>query len=112
MTRYYSILRPVGIGTFPKTQRVERIRNFVRRTYVPEIGREAWGYIEYENPITDEDARNYDLIREEKEMEYSYKEYKGYYIEQQDGMYLVSYDGDEVYFSTEKEAKHFIDLMA
>lgn len=63
MKRYYSILRPVGIGTFPKPQgnKVITIENFDKREYVPEIGREAWGYIEYEHPLANKDLYDYDL---------------------------------------------------
>lgn len=66
MVRYYSILRPVGIGTFPKfaDNKVIEIVNFDYRKYVPEIGREAWGYIMYESEIAETDARSYDLVKE------------------------------------------------
>lgn len=64
-TRYYSTQRPVGIGTFPKSQTVERIENFERRTYCPEIGREAWGFIEYAEPLTEKEAADYELTRME-----------------------------------------------
>lgn len=65
MVRYYSILRPVGIGTFPKyPYKVLEIVNFDYRKYVPEIGREAWGYIVYESEIAETDARSYDLVKE------------------------------------------------
>lgn len=60
--RYYSILRPIGPGTFPKTQEVLGFHNYDRRTYVPEIEREAWGYIDYKAPLTAQEASAYDLI--------------------------------------------------
>lgn len=49
--RYYSPLRPLSLGTFPKPQGNEilHIENFEERQNVPEIARQAWGYIEY-NP--------------------------------------------------------------
>ena len=67
--KYYSILRPVGIGTFPKPAGtfVVTINNFDKRIFVPEINREAWGYIEYEKPLSNEDADNYDLIKSEED---------------------------------------------
>ena len=49
--KYYSIMRPVSIGTYPKSG-AEEIVNYDRRQYVPEIGREAWGYIEYSRTLT------------------------------------------------------------
>ena len=47
--RYYSPLRPLSLGTFPKPQgnEVLHIEHFADRQYVPEIARQAWGYIEY-----------------------------------------------------------------
>lgn len=75
MNRYYSILRPVGIGTFPKPagNEVKTIRNFDRREFRPEISREAWGYIEYEQELSERDAADYDLVKENtsiKELKY------------------------------------------
>lgn len=62
--RYYSIHRPVGPGTFPRTAPVKEIHNFDRRTYCPEINRHAWGWIEYEGTISLSAATNYDLVPE------------------------------------------------
>ena len=51
--RYYSTQRPIGPGTFPKPQgnAVKEVFNFDSKTYCEEVGREAWGYIENEQPI-------------------------------------------------------------
>jgi len=59
--RYFSVLRPVGIGTFPKDGMC-RFQNFDHRTTVIEIGREAWGYLDYDRKLTDKEADNYDLV--------------------------------------------------
>lgn len=59
--RYYSILRPVSIGTYPRSGVME-IKNFNRREYVPEIGREAWGYIDYSRKLTEKEAASYELV--------------------------------------------------
>ena len=47
--RYYSTQRPVAPGTFPKPEgnKILDIHNYDRKTYCPEIGGEAWGYIDY-----------------------------------------------------------------
>lgn len=55
--RYYSTQRPIAPGSFPKPpfNKVQEIHNFDSKTFCKEIGREAWGYIEYErllNPMT------------------------------------------------------------
>ena len=61
--RYYSVLRPVSIGTYPPGHVVEGFCNFEVRTHVPEIGRDAWGYIDFAEPIPDAEAIQYDLVR-------------------------------------------------
>lgn len=62
--RYFSTQRPVMPGSYPKPNgnSVKELRNFDERTYCDEIGREAWGYIEYEKPLAEAEANNYDLI--------------------------------------------------
>ena len=47
--RYYSTQRPVSAGTYPKPKDnpAMLIHNYNERQYVTEIGRLAWGYIEY-----------------------------------------------------------------
>lgn len=61
--RYYSTQRPLWPGTFPRPtgNRAEAIENYDSRTYVPEIGREAWGHIDYEHPLTAQEAADYEL---------------------------------------------------
>lgn len=62
--RYYSTQRPIGPGTFPKPQgnAVKEVFNFDSKTYCEEVGREAWGYIEYEQPIDPQAAADYFLV--------------------------------------------------
>lgn len=59
--RYYSLLRPVSPGTYPKPSEVKNIVNFDERTFIDDINRYAWGYIEYENELSWDEARAYDL---------------------------------------------------
>lgn len=60
--RYYSTQRPVGPGTFPQKDGREWIVNFFGgKIQCEEIDREAWGYIEYPSPLTDEEIRDYEL---------------------------------------------------
>lgn len=61
--RYYSIHRPVAPGTFPRTARVIEIRNFDYKTYCKEIGREAWGWIDYVGELAEKDAAAYELVK-------------------------------------------------
>lgn len=63
--RYYSSTqRPVGPGTFPKPlgNKILEVHNFDSRTFCAEISREAWGYIDYESPLPQEQADNYELV--------------------------------------------------
>ena len=61
--RYYSIFRPVSIGTAPKEGQIS-FHNFDQREYVESIGREAWGYVEYDAPLTKKQPFQYDLVLE------------------------------------------------
>lgn len=62
MFRYYSIMRPVLPGSFPRKDLAEKIENFDTRTFCEEIGREAWGYIEYREALAKEEAASYELV--------------------------------------------------
>lgn len=59
--RYYSTQRPFGPGTFPQRDGTETITNFDGKIYCEEIGREVWGFIEYREPLTKEEADAYEL---------------------------------------------------
>ena len=62
--KYYSILRPVAPGTYPKypANKPTEIVNFPDRTYVEEIDRNAWGFLEYPELLPAHDLDEYDLI--------------------------------------------------
>lgn len=61
--RYYSTQRPVGPGTFPKPEgnKVERVVNFPAKTYINEIWKQAYGYIDYKKPLSEQDISKYEL---------------------------------------------------
>ena len=61
MVKYYSTQRPVMPGGYPKKGAVERIQNFDTKTFCEEVGREAWGFIEYREPLTKEEADAYEM---------------------------------------------------
>jgi hypothetical protein len=67
--RYYSTQRPVMPGSYPKNGVVE-IHNFDDKTYCDEIGREAWGYIDYEGKLPETDAKAYELVEAGKKTWY------------------------------------------
>ena len=62
MYRYYSIMRPCGPWTFPQKDGRETVVNFDGKIYCEEIGRVAWGYIEYPEPLTEQEVKNYELV--------------------------------------------------
>ena len=61
--RYYSTQRPISPGSFPQRawNKVLEIHNFDQKIYCEEIGREAWGYIDYEKPLDRFDCNSYEL---------------------------------------------------
>ena len=73
MKRYYSLFRPITPGAYPNPigNPVLQIVNFDDRLYIPEIKREAWGYLDYENSLTVEQMEAFELVaasdREDKE---------------------------------------------
>ena len=68
MNMYFSTLRPVSIGTYPKDGMVD-FENYSRRLYIPAINREAWGVLYYNRELTQEEMENYDLVPFPKESE-------------------------------------------
>lgn len=66
-TRYYSTQRPLMPGCFPRKREVTTLQNFDARTFCEDIGREAWGYIEYAAPLTEKEAQDYELVPSGKE---------------------------------------------
>jgi len=62
--RSYAIHRPIGPFTWPSEHRdkVSEIVNFDCMRYVEEIGRSAFGYIDWTEDIPAEDLRRYELV--------------------------------------------------
>lgn len=59
LIRYYSLSRPISIGTYPKSP--INIVNFDTKQYVKEIDRDAWGYLEYNEKLNEQDISDYEL---------------------------------------------------
>lgn len=59
--RYYSCQRPVGPGTYPKMAGSVGVFNFDEPTYCAEIGCDAWGYLDYPEPLDADKVRQYEL---------------------------------------------------
>ena len=73
MYRYYSIHRPIGPGTFPKPSgnKIVSYKNFDRLKFCEQIGRDAWGYLEYENPVSPDLLRNYELVEADERRQFT-----------------------------------------
>ena len=56
---YYSLLRPVSIGTYPK-QGMTSFENFDKRKTFPD-GTRAWGLLEYNRRLTEKEMHDFDL---------------------------------------------------
>ena len=66
LIRYYSIQRPIGPGTIPNDPKPAEIVNFDSRQQVESIGRPAWGYVDYEDPLNEKAASDYELVKEKE----------------------------------------------
>ena len=62
MNRYYSILRPISLGTFPGRIHVTKIHDYDYKTEIPEIQRAAFGYFETPDKLTEQECYEYDLV--------------------------------------------------
>lgn len=60
MNRYYLTQRPPAPGTFPG--KPANIKTYDERKYVSEIERQAWGWVEYEELLTEKQAADYELV--------------------------------------------------
>ena len=59
--KYFSILRPVGPGTYPK-EGIVGFHNYNSRIPVAEIDHMAWGFLYYDRQLSEKEANNYDLM--------------------------------------------------
>lgn len=59
--RYFSLQRPVDIGTTPSGTKIISVHNFDEKRFCKEIERKAWGYVDVEGEIPQKDCIQYDL---------------------------------------------------
>ncbi len=62
MNRYYLTQRPPSPGAFPG--KPIKLKAYDAKTYVEEIGRSAWGWVEYSEPLTEKQVKDYELTKE------------------------------------------------
>lgn len=58
--RYYCLFRPPMPGAFPRG--CVELEDFGDRRFVPEMDREAWGWVEYDHPLTKQQIDDYELF--------------------------------------------------
>lgn len=63
---YYSLHRPVSIGTFPREGMVS-FENFDSQMYVDDIKREAWAKLTYNRELTPQELNDYELADRQEE---------------------------------------------
>ena len=61
--RYYCVFRPPMPGTVPRG--MVNLVEFDAPKYVEKIDHEAWGYVEYEKPLTAYQVYEYELAEED-----------------------------------------------
>jgi hypothetical protein len=59
--RYYSTQRPIMPGGYPNSEKPVNLVNFDTREPVADGQFQAWGYLEYEKPLTDKQCTDYEL---------------------------------------------------
>ncbi len=64
MNRYYLKQRPPAPGTF--SDKPLGMKAYDTRKRIDEIGRPAWGWVEYKEPLSEEQVSNYELTKAPK----------------------------------------------
>lgn len=59
--RYYCLYRPPMPGTIPRG--AIAIKDFGDKQRVEEIGRDAWGYAEFQRELTDHEVLDFELAK-------------------------------------------------
>lgn len=58
--RYYLTQRPPSPGAFPG--KPVRVVSFDSKKHVEAIGCRAWGWVEYDEPLTEKQVSDYELV--------------------------------------------------
>jgi len=59
--KYYSVHRPIYIGTIPRSPKPENIVNYDNRVFVENGSFPAWGHLIYKEPLTEKQISDYEL---------------------------------------------------
>ena len=67
--RYYCRARPPMIGGIPNSVNLVNAEAFEERRYIPEVDCMAWGWVEYDQPLTLDEIFDYELRSAPREVE-------------------------------------------
>ena len=67
--KYYSTQRPIMPGCCPRDGVLD-VCNFDKRQFCEEIGRDAWGYVEFNRELTPEELSDYELVSADSKQYY------------------------------------------
>ena len=59
--RYFLTQRPFTVGSVPNMDRIVNSKEFMNKSFVPTIGQEAWGYVEYRESLDKDVCEQYEL---------------------------------------------------
>ena len=62
--KYFSPHRPVQVGGVPRNENLIRMVNFEQPTHCVAVGREVYGFVEYQKPLDEKDREQYELIKD------------------------------------------------
>lgn len=71
--KYYSIYRPVSIGTYPK-QGLISFKNYDNQKQIDGIGRTAWAELTYNRALTENEIKEYEFMEEPEQKREQEKE--------------------------------------
>ena len=68
--KYYLTQRGPGPGALPRSSEnlITDVEDFGTRIYVEKINCRAWGYVQYEKPLTKKEISDYELVEEKEEV--------------------------------------------
>lgn len=58
---YFLTQRPFTVGSVPNMDRIVNSKEFMNKSFIPTIGQEAWGYIEYKESLDKDVCKQYEL---------------------------------------------------
>ena len=113
--RYYLIQRPFTVGAIPNPRKVIDSKEFTNKSFVPIIGQEAWGYVEYDEPLDEETCKHfglkesYDFCSFLDSIDYSIRGISPFYTEKEESAWI--HENDEILAEMADEFKYDIILV-